>query len=532
MNKIFKYVAFSACAALTLTSCDDYLDKLPDDRVEVNTVEKINNLLVSAYPTRTNDLIMEVSSDNVSDYGKSYNTSQLMEETYRFQPVTDESFDSPYFIWNGYYNAVATANQVLASIAEMGATEELKAQVAEAKLCRAFSMFMLANTFCMAWNPDKADEYLGLPYPKEPAKDIYGEYERGTLRELYANIDKDIEDALPFISEDYYTVPKYHFNLKAAYAFATRFNLYYMNYDKCIQYADKVLGSDPTTVMREFEPYTQFGAQDIGNKYIQTSEKANLMLLPAYSIAGRCLSFGSYPRFCHNYNIVAYETFWVDAPWGSGSGGSGGLNTLYYASMMYGKNECVYFPKFLEIFEYSDKVNGTGSPHVVDNIFTGDETLLCRAEAYALKGGADNTQKAVDDMNLWISTHCKAEDGKQKRPTLTVADINAFIEDLDYAPAVLESNRERSMRKPMTPQGFTVAEGTQENVLQLLLHMRRLETIYQGMRFVDIKRYGIEFSHNVAGEEAIVFKPGDLRGAIQLPNDVIAAGLEANPREE
>ena len=135
-------------------------------------------------------------------------------------------------------------------------------------------------------------------------------------------------------------------------------------------------------------------------------------------------------------------------------------------------------------------------------------------------------------MNLWISTHCKAEDGDQKRPTLTVESINAFIEDLDYAPAVLESNRERSMRKPMTPQGFTVAEGTQENVLQLLLHMRRLETIYQGMRFVDIKRYGIEFSHNVAGEEAIVFKPGDLRGAIQLPNDVIAAGLEANPREE
>ncbi len=532
MNNIFKYAAISACAVLSMTSCDDFLDKLPDDRAELNTEEKINKFLVSAYPSATNAMVMETSSDNMTDNGSSYSTTLLMEQLYRFQKVEDQGNDSPYFLWNRYYESVATANEALAAINRLGGPDAMRPQWAEAKLCRALSMFMLANTFCMGWNPEKADEYLGLPYPLEPAKNIYEEYTRGTLRELYSKINTDIEEALPYVSEDHYSVPKYHFNVKAAYAFAARFNLYYMNYDKCVEYASKVLGDEPTSVLRDFEPYTKFGRDDIASQYIRSSEKANLMLLAANSAAGRYLCAGASPRFKHNYTIIAYETYWVDCPWGGGSGGSGGLNTLYYASMIYGNNQCATFPKFDEIFEYTDKINETGFAHVVDNIFTGDETLLCRAEAYALKKDYD---KAVADINLWISTHCKEkdEDGGNVlvRPVLTVQDVNNFIEPLEYAPVVPEGSRDRSMRKTFTPQGFTVEAGTQENMLQLILHMRRIETMFQGMRFVDLKRYGIEYSHLVAGEDPVTFKAGDLRGAIQLPDDVIMAGIEANPRD-
>lgn len=98
-------------------------------------------------------------------------------------------------------------------------------------------------------------------------------------------------------------------------------------------------------------------------------------------------------------------------------------------------------------------------------------------------------------------------------------------------PVVPEKDTDRSWKKAIAPQGFTVAKGTQENIIQLILHMRRLETIHQGMRWLDIKRYGISFSHNIDGEDAIVFKAGDLRGAIQLPTDVLDAGLPANPRD-
>ncbi|WP_288146145.1 RagB/SusD family nutrient uptake outer membrane protein [Xylanibacter caecicola] len=525
MKKI-KYIALSVCAALSLTSCNDFLDKLPDDRAEIDSNTKITNLLVSAYPAVSNIMLNEMSTDNVSDNGKQYTTNLLKEEIYRFQNITDEGNDSPRHIWNGYYNAIATANQAIQAIEEMGSPASLNAQMAEAKLCRAYSMFQLATTFCMAWNPEKADEYLGLPYPKRPGSGVNDGYVRGTLRELYENINTDIEEALPYVSDDIYSVPKYHFNLKAAYAFAARFNLYYMNYDKCIQYANIVLGSVPTSVMRNFEPYTVFGRVDIGNRYVMTSEAANLLLVPAYSLSGRAIAGGSYNRFDHNQSMASYETFWVSMPWGSGSSN----NTLYYSTMLYGTNQCVAFPKIEEFFEYTDKVNGSGYVHIVDPVFTGDETLLCRAEAYALKGGEDNLKKAVDDMNVWVGTHCKATEGPTKRPTLTVDNITSFINGLDYAPALPDGNRDRSMRKTLHPQGFTVAEERQENVIEFLLHMRRLETIFQGTRFMDIKRYGIEHSHLIAGEDAITFTAGDLRGAIQLPSDVINAGLEANPR--
>ena len=182
-----------------------------------------------------------------------------------------------------------------------------------------------------------------------------------------------------------------------------------------------------------------------------------------------------------------------------------------------------------EHFEFTDKINQTGYVHVVDAVFTTDETLLCRAEAYAMKKDYDN---AVKDINTWIVSHTMTANGTAKRPTMTVESIKTFIESLPYAPVTPKSNLEHSIRKTFHPQGFTVEAGTQEDILQFILQMRRLETLYQGLRFLDIKRYGIEFSHDVDEESPIVFKAGDLRGAIQLPDDVIEAGLPANPREE
>lgn len=527
MRKNKLYIMSVAFLALALTtSCDDFLDKMPDDRAEVNTEEKVTSILVSAYPTHSSNFILELTSDNVLDNGQEYSTSKTKEEAYRFQDITSEGNDDPKSLWNSYYGAVAAANQALQSIEELGNPASLSGQRAEALLCRAYSMYRLATTFCMAYNPDKADEYMGLPYPLKPETTVKPKYERGTLRQLYENINKDIEEALPNVSEDIYTQPKYHFNKKAAYAFAARFNLYYMNYDKTIEYANAVLGNNPASVLRDFTQYLSLGRTDIGNAYPKASDPSNLLLMTSYSLAGRALTDTFYPRFSHGRPVVTYETFWAGGPWGVGSTN----NTLYYASKLYGTNQSVAFAKLEEFWEYTDKVNGTGYAHIVDPVFTTDETLLCRAEAYALKKDYTN---AITDINMWITSHTYVTKGTAVRPTMTEESINAFMDNLDYEPIVLESDKQRSIKKKLNPQGFTVEAGTQENVIELILHMRRLETLYQGLRIQDLKRYGIEFSHPVDGESEVpLFKAGDLRGAIQLPSDVIVAGLPANPREE
>ncbi len=508
-----------------LTSCNDYLDKLPDERAELNSNEKITQLLVSAYPTVNNNLVVEMLSDNVSDNGRAYSAPQLMEETYRFEDVREEGNDTPYYIWGGYYESVAVVNEAIQGIEALGNPASLQGDLAEAKLIRAYSMFMLAQTFCMAWNPEKSDEYLGLPYPLIPEQDINATYQRGTLRELYAAIDKDIEEALPHIADAAanYDVPVYHFNVKAAYAFAARFNLYYMNYEKAIRYASQVLGTDPTTVMRDYAPYSSLGFVDFANRWIRSDEQANLMILASYSVAPRYLN-SSY-RFAHNYDMTAYETFWVDMPWGSGSSN----NTIIYANNLYGSNQCVRFPTYYEQFEYTDKVAGIGYPHSVDPVFTGDMTILERAEAYCLSG---QLEQALKDINTWITTHCKEVEGTTERPVMTIQSISEYVKGVDYAKRTPDGNRDRSFRKHMHPQGFTIdAEGSdQECMLQFILHMKRLESVFHGIRMTDLKRYGIEYTHHVSGEDPKVFIRGDLRGAIQIPKTVMTAGIQANPR--
>ena len=74
----------------------------------------------------------------------------------------------------------------------------------------------------MAYNEATASENLGIPYITAPETSVGVAYDRGTLQEVYEKIDADIEAALPLIEGINFDVPAYHFNEKAAYAFAAR----------------------------------------------------------------------------------------------------------------------------------------------------------------------------------------------------------------------------------------------------------------------------------------------------------------------
>lgn len=512
-----------AAGMLALASCDSYLDKLPDDRAEVNSLDKAKKFLVSAYPNHSPNFVFFISGDNVSDNGVLYNAQPNQMNAYKWQPIETENSDDPKQVWNANYEAAAVANMALEALAG-DESADAQALRAEALLCRAFAMFQNANMFCMAWNDSKADEYLGIPYPKVAGESVN---ERGTLRQTYENINADIEEALPLLNDGYLTVPKYHFNQKAAYAFAARFNLFYQNWDKAIEYATKALGGNPSSLMRDMDSYaTLAGVDDIHNKWIRSSENCNLMFVDAVSLNGRVnRGSSSYKRFCHNMDVLKSQTMWAKTPW-SDVASSAAKNALQEARRMYGSDQAVYMPSLIEDFEIKDKINQTGYAHVVDPVFTGDETILTRAEAYIMKKDYD---KALADMNTWLTAHCDVT--SPKFLTLTVDNINTTLNAIRMTEVPSRAVSEESIKKPLNPQGFTVEEGTQTNMIYTVLQMRRITTIYQGQRWLDIKRWGIEFTHHLDGEDNIVFKAGDLRGAIQLPYDVIEAGLEPNPRE-
>lgn len=483
-----------------LSSCDDFLDTMPDKRTDVDTPDKVRDLLLSAYPTLHPTVMFEFMSDNYDDNGDGYsNSNNLVDESYHWKDAIESDWDSPQEVWDANYKAVAAANQVLEAIEELGNPESCQTYKGEALLCRAYGHFQLANTFCMAYNEQTAASELGIPYVTAPEKEVGVVYDRGTLKDVYDKINADIEEALPLIEKANFDVPMYHFNAKAAYAFAARFNLFYgKDYDKVIRFATAAIGTDPTSVLRDLNGYDKFTTpKEWTYGYINKDEPANLLLITNRSFFGRITN----KRYGITNRIIYAELVWSNFP--------GNIQLKVYNTVFHQDYVSYYVPKMMEIFEVTDQIAQTGQPHVVVPAFTTDETLLCRAEAHVLKKEYD---AAATDLSYWYQ--------KKGIPGRTADEIAAF-----YKASSAETNA-----KPLNT-GVTYDE-KQTNMLHAVLHARRVEGIHEGIRWLDIKRYGISVKHNIYGGTPIVLKADDYRKAIQIPSQVLAApgDMTPNPR--
>ena len=524
------YTLFALAVVFALPACSDFLDEMPDNRTELDTEDKIVSILVSAYPEAPYVFTCEFSSDNIDETSLALPDYLLeQEQLYRWQEVTESYNDSPTGVWGSCYGAIASANQALAAIEELGGptTDKLKAAKGEALLCRAYAHFILVNIFCQAYNAQHAEQDLGIPYMEKAETTLDPKYPRGTVAEVYAKIKTDLEEGLPLINDEIYSVPKYHFNQKAAYGFASRFYLFYNMWDECIKAANKVLGSAPEAMMRDLAANGKFSIQSADLKtmlrtmdYIDYTHKCNLMMLAGYSEVG----WYTYPYdnnngFTFTNWIGNTETFRATtAPYGSGVT----LNSPPYSSLS-GSNDKLVAWRVPYLFEYTDPVNNIGRPHIVYPMITVEEVMLNRAEAYIMK---KEYAPALEDMNRWVKGYVKAG-----ASTMTEESIRKWGERTAYykpeAPTV---------KKKFGDTGFTIEAGVQESMCQAVLFLRRVETVHLGLRFFDIKRYGITVdrrklsSPTTLGSVTDQLVDRDPRCALQIPPEVVKAGMTPNPR--
>ena len=72
-----KYIGISIFAlGFGLTSCSDFLDKAPDERVELVNVDDVVMLLGTAYSDANYGWLCEISSDNIIDVNAPYLSTQ------------------------------------------------------------------------------------------------------------------------------------------------------------------------------------------------------------------------------------------------------------------------------------------------------------------------------------------------------------------------------------------------------------------------------------------------------------------------
>ncbi len=516
------------CASFAFTACNDFLDVMPDNRTELDTEDKIVSMMVSGYSQNLYCMTAEMSSDNIDLLPILNGDNELwIEQLFNREDVPDSFWDYPADVWSGAYGAIASCNQVLEAIEDLGGatTDKLKAAQGEALVSRAYHHFILVNMFCQAYNPKTAKGDMGVPYMFKPETTLNPKYERGTVADVYAAIAEDVEAGVPLISNSIYSIPKYHFNEKAANAFAARFYLFYQDYDKAVAYANVVLGSTPASLMRDNVANGSLGLQSADGSvllrtmdYIDATHNANLLLATGLSQAGVFFGpYGAYTMYNHGNWINETETYNArTSPY------SGTPNSDVY-SMNKGNADKTFAWKMPYIFEYSDPVAGIGQAHTVVPLFTIEETLLCRAEAYIMQ---KNYTAALKDMNLWASKFYSGATALSLSSAASWASRTAF-----YTPV------SPTVKKKFEMPAMQMDEsGDQANLMYVLAHLRRLETLHSGQRFFDIKRFGIKVTRRKLGVGECLgtigtpMGPRDPRCAIQIPIDVINAGFTANPR--
>ena len=530
-NIIYKGSLMLASVAI-LASCSDQLDTLPDNRTTLDTPKKIAGLLVTAYPDRTPTLFNEWMSDNTDYMGAQNSQGNRGGDQYFFwQEQTEGGNDSPEQVWMLYYEGVYKANEALAAIEDQGGPNNdiLRNSKGEALLIRAYDHFILANEFCRPYNGKTSTKDAGLYYATGIA-DFSAAAEqsnRGTVADVYAKIAADIEAGIPLLN-DTYEVPKYHFNKQAAYAFATRFYLYYEKWEKAKEYADKLLGSNPAASLRDYRalqamPLSKSDqAVKSAEAYCSASADCNLLVQTSVSNAGMALGPWLISK---RYTLTNYlsetELFNSNNIWGTSS------NLIWKPfTVNSGENNFALLMKLPREFEIRNTTTGSGYLRTLNVDFTMDEALLNRAEAEIMLGQND---AACADMTIWMKNFFNTN------VTLTPTSVQTFFKTVPYAYADA-AKMVPSFKKHISPRFTIDAEGSvQESLLQCLLNFRRIETVHQGMRWMDIRRYNIEIPRRLIGANGKPSKnldwleKDDPRQVVQIPQSIREAGVAGNP---
>ena len=486
-------IALSLIILICITSCDDFLSEKPDNRTEIDTPEKIKELLVEAYPQMSYFEIAETMSDNVFDSGLP-TTIIKNEQNYNWEINTEATdIDTQAYYWDACYKAIAHANKALEAIEELGSPASLNPQKGEALMARAYSHFMLVSFWSKRYNPATADSDLGIPYVTKPETELITKYKRNTVAEVFAFLENDIEEGLKYVTNDY-KEPRFHFNVAASKAFASRFYLVKGNWDKVISLSND-LGSKPAGI-RDFSLYESISVEDQQLKYGSSDLETNLLIVSANTIVSRV------------YHLNRFNLSGLGRPEIFGTSTNLFGKAYYYNFYSSNGSITLFLPKFYEYFKYSNVTAGIGDPYVAEVLLSNDEFFLNRIEAHVMKG---DIATATGELEYFLATRTPTYNPTTDK--LTEARVVAkfpVIAD-EYTPFYT-----------MTP--------VQTSYVKAIAETRRRDFIHEGLRWFDIKRFNLVVRHETSNKPANILVKDDNRRALQIPLHASSTGIELNPR--
>lgn len=556
MKKIL--IAFAASAMTAgMVGCNDFLDTMPDNRTQIDNLEKVEALLVSAYSNRSFIAAIDAGCDGYVDHGSTYDGTQPdeaynvhVERAYLWSEYpSSEGNETPEEVWGASYEAIAAANIALESIEELIANgtiteSEAKSARAEALLCRAYNHFVLLTLFADFFDRDNWDTKPGIPYVTERETVVIKQYDRETVRATLDKVKADLQEGMKGISS---AKNKFHFSYNAALAFATRVALFEGDYASVVMYVNQLIPTASTyltlgtnadgTIQRT--PDSSDGAyiyvsnnfsnwEYIGNQ-AGTSAVAVAFSDPRYNssilLAAECVSLLGRTAWGNILARYSPSSKTMNSIVGTNPTGRGWNYPLYSASSSVG-----FVPKYYEDFHTTNISANTGIPYDKIILFRMEEMLLARAEANAILGNYD---QALDDLNLYPQNRI---DVSASESTETVIRDAALTRDkvLAYYAATIDNADHyinSSYNAGMFSGSASDPSGRLERALVLTaLDFRRAEFLHEGMRWFDILRWHIPVTHSRISGESSTLTPDDDRRVLQIPATAELSGLEKNPR--
>lgn len=139
--------------------------------------------------------------------------------------------DRPYAFWNMFYQYVNNANAVLANIDQAEGDEDARQDVkAQAYTIRAYSYFYLIRLYQRTYVGHETDP--GVPVYLEPTTNKTEGKGRGTVEEVYQQINADLDEAISlFTTAGTTQIHKSHADLYVAYGLKSRVALVQEKWD-------------------------------------------------------------------------------------------------------------------------------------------------------------------------------------------------------------------------------------------------------------------------------------------------------------
>lgn len=220
-----KTLAAGFASLVLFSACNKYLDITPKGSQLVSTAQDYYDLVAypnRGYPINNFQYLVDdqyLKESNVIGQTPNINTINFLfqEQEDRVSRITASSF------YNQCYKYIAQWNMIISLVDESTGDSKLKTLAkAEAKMFRAFDYFHLINVYAKAYDVRTAAQDGGVCIMDK--YDLEAKPAKSTVQQVYDFIQKDIEDALPYLQEK--PTNPYHPSLAFAYALKAKVHLF------------------------------------------------------------------------------------------------------------------------------------------------------------------------------------------------------------------------------------------------------------------------------------------------------------------